>query len=513
VKRKKKDKQICDVPALPLIKRLHRDERGQVVVLFVIGLMALVMLVSVVFNTGQQVSAKIKVQNAADAVVISQATSVARSLNAMAMNNVAITQSFTLNILYSTLTLNLVEASGVALFLEGKYIAQGIYWCGIAADFLGLNPVANYNCAKNIENGVHLAVYVLNPLRKIWSDLGTTLTNFKVLPPPKVRLTVEITQALEEMNKTLADDFQEVSAKWSQELGEKNGLKEPTIFVAGDAFPDGDGEYGTSLPVAKTAQSGGLPDFGDVVSGIKSGGQDLELCITGTYGTPFKFPTAYWNMQEHGYPIGTGPYKIGRDAISDKIGPINRALATRILFLPPPFSLPISSHNYKVKLDFDKWIDKLWAAGCASQTMMEGKSLTSLLDRIDLYKIKKPYIGLPLGSAIGGSGSTGLGLLGGRSDWAIIAITHQNQPKGALGGNLFTNPVGGHFAYAQAEVYNPVWYDLYTQDWKAKLVPASLLTDDDLKAKVATAVEKHYEELGQLLDKVPVAESGAYGAH
>ena len=81
-----------------------------------------------------------------------------------------------------------------------------------------------------------------------------------------------------------------------------------------------------------------------------------------------------------------------------------------------------------------------------------------------LYKIKKPYVGLPLGNAIAGpsgnvggplgdaiggagkglggplgraigSGGSGFSLIGKRSDWGIVAITHRKQPKGALGGN------------------------------------------------------------------------------
>ena len=41
---------------------------------------------------------------------------------------------------------------------------------------------------------------------------------------------------------------------------------------------------------------------------------------------------------------------------------------------------------------------------------------------------------------------------------------------------VFANPNGlGLFTYAQSQVYNPVSWDLYTQSWHAKLVPASLL--------------------------------------
>jgi hypothetical protein len=41
---------------------------------------------------------------------------------------------------------------------------------------------------------------------------------------------------------------------------------------------------------------------------------------------------------------------------------------------------------------------------------------------------------------------------------------------------VFENPNElGILTYAQSQVYNPTSWDMYTQDWHAKLVPASLL--------------------------------------
>ncbi|MFT7459834.1 MAG: Flp pilus assembly protein TadG, partial [Planctomycetota bacterium] len=69
-------------------------QSGQILVMFLISLLALVLVVLMVVNTGDQVAKKARVQNAVDAVVISEASWIARSLNMMSMNNVAITQAF-----------------------------------------------------------------------------------------------------------------------------------------------------------------------------------------------------------------------------------------------------------------------------------------------------------------------------------------------------------------------------------------------------------------------------------
>jgi hypothetical protein len=78
------------------LARLHSDEGGQVLWFFVLTIAALVMLVAFVFNTGKQVTRKIEMQNAVDTAAISGATWVARGLNVMSMNNVAMTQTFAL---------------------------------------------------------------------------------------------------------------------------------------------------------------------------------------------------------------------------------------------------------------------------------------------------------------------------------------------------------------------------------------------------------------------------------
>ena len=44
-------------------------------------------------------------------------------------------------------------------------------------------------------------------------------------------------------------------------------------------------------------------------------------------------------------------------------------------------------------------------------------------------------------------------------------------------GPAFNDPTSGVTAIAQAEVYNAQWYDLYTQNWRAKLTPGNLVTD------------------------------------
>jgi len=54
-----------------------------------------------------------------------------------------------------------------------------------------------------------------------------------------------------------------------------------------------------------------------------------------------------------------------------------------------------------------------------------------------------------------------------------------------LGGG-FKKTEGSFATLAQAEVYNTQWFDLYTQNWRAKLTPVSLLSSGDHRKKIAS---------------------------
>ena len=77
-----------------LLLRLHTDESGQIVPLFIFMALTLVFVVVLVLNTGRQAEQRIEVQNAADAAVMTHASWMARSLNIVSLNNTAITQAY-----------------------------------------------------------------------------------------------------------------------------------------------------------------------------------------------------------------------------------------------------------------------------------------------------------------------------------------------------------------------------------------------------------------------------------
>ena len=76
---------------MPIAKALYQ-QTGQVMVMLLLGIALLAGLVFYVVNVGDQVNRRVVMQNAADSVAISGAAWMARSMNIIAMNNVAQTR-------------------------------------------------------------------------------------------------------------------------------------------------------------------------------------------------------------------------------------------------------------------------------------------------------------------------------------------------------------------------------------------------------------------------------------
>ena len=83
--------QVQRRTSVPVAKALHQ-QAGQVMVMLLLGIALLAGLVFYVVNVGDQINRRVVMQNAADSVAISGAAWMARSMNIIAMNNVAQTR-------------------------------------------------------------------------------------------------------------------------------------------------------------------------------------------------------------------------------------------------------------------------------------------------------------------------------------------------------------------------------------------------------------------------------------
>ena len=75
----------------------------------------------------------------------------------------------------------------------------------------------------------------------------------------------------------------------------------------------------------------------------------------------------------------------------------------------------------------------------------------------------------------------------------------------------FKNPPETAYGYAQAEVYtDQTAHDLFTQDWRARLVPARLM--ETKRTDIARSVQP-YPHLKQLIGALSARDLGEVNAH
>ena len=91
-----------------------------------------------------------------------------------------------------------------------------------------------------------------------------------------------------------------------------------------------------------------------------------------------------------------------------------------------------------------------------------------------------------------------------RNDWSLLSSA--SAPATLLIAPLSYGQVPTEIStIAQAEVYNAQWYDLFTQSWKAKLTPITLLDDNEHLSDI----EFSWTDKMNFTDLLPVAGEGA----
>lgn len=419
------------------LRHLHRDDRGQVLPVLMVAMLALAVFVSLLFNTGQQTLARRQVQDAADAIALSEAAWVARSLNVMAMNQVALTQSFAINVVSSAMLPTLTEG----LVRAGQKLEEYIACCDTVLGCLVCGPA-----------GIDLIARTLVPLVQLYGDAL-----------PIVRDSASLARALSDMNQDLVQQFPGFSRELARSLAQDNGLgDEAPILYAGHGSQAGSGELG--LPVAAETLSD-LP----------------TLYLAGTSGTPPSLGL-FWNYQAHGYPRGTGPYPLARDSAEAALAPPLNAMAGFPHFVDPG-----------LLARFQEQVETVWKAASLARMLPIPPT------PVRIFKPKNAP--LPVTSPSQRQ----------RNQWSLLAVVRRQESVVAAA-SRFDNAPGAAYAYAQAEVVSDMNYDLYTQQWRAKLVPARLWEDRDQRPRLIEAL-KDYPAFRDLAQRIPDADWEKVNAH
>lgn len=426
---------------------LHVEESGQVTIIVVFGALAFILLVALIYNTAAQTSRKIQMQGAADAAAVSAGVWTARGMNLMVLNNNTMVEMLSIMITARAIVQTCEIMVNVAWQVGTELVIAG-------AIFPPLEPIGD------------MLLEVDRPFFEGLLELYEPVDDF-LSESPGVGWTVLST--LDRFNQLIKEFFPALPVLNANRYAELNGA---------DRFPPG-----------------GLPPNGLLFPGKA---KYLTLPI---------------------FPVSRGPKEVLLDqaekcplAAGGKLREFARTLVAPLCV--SFFCVPLT--QYLSRIHIDERIDR------NIEVLREGNSVYDLLDHltygmgdiigdllarrgITIPKLIRPLLNL------GGTVYIFAPPMKRNLQWRgeprpmVLSGTPENdttESSGARPREVFKNlellavalgrldaasPLAGEryrnrslypwITYAQADVYNPTQWDMFTQDWRAKLVRAHLIDE------------------------------------
>lgn len=547
---------------LPL--RLHRDERGFLSPIIIFMLVALAYMIVWILNTGQMVYDKQRTQDTADAAALVHADWSARSLNVMAMNNVAASQATVILATSTAYQLTLAElearsltiAAQLARFSASSGLGEGSRYLPTGAPYCGF-----YASIPFVGGFIQAACVAF----QVWRGIGAVRATAYVVasmkdynPPGLISKSRKIIKAMNEMNTYLVDSFPERVGNEALNLVRVDDADHlvfhPACKSAKTCRRSSEGQGG-DLPVEKGTAKGAIA-YAEMCLAMSKGTTSLgagaaSLQMRGEYA-------------KRGFPSGKGPLTAGgvdgrhiRDFVNDEsetdeelpafydwyeiFGP---GYYTGVSFgeifkkFAPSKSIKVFGFKIDVKKVFIKAatvffedvmgfklgfinifqypINAPWPRYSDEQTA-EKNDFTRKFDTI--------WSGVCGAGGIGGAIVSKIGILPspywlkGRPVYAFDPVSTRKaadqmkpyrslavvsrKPRARLQTARFVDKTPSAYAFAESWVHNYTAFDLYTQDWLAVLVPTSLMGNTGAVSQTVknSPAADSYKVLTQAFDK------------
>lgn len=436
---------------------LARDERGQISVFIVLAVAPFVLLVAFVFNSAVQTSRKIEMQGAADATAVASAVTVARGMNFIVLNNNAMAEVMSLMIAVRCIR-NTTRIMAIYVGIRAAIT------CAAAAACIGICVPLDIECADLTAAELR---WISEASR--WSSIDDRINN------ESSGFGWTVLGVLDRLNSIGKQAFSLWAVFQAREYARKNGA-------------DLDPAYGFML-----------------------GGKSVATSILPGISVPLPMPTM---------PLARGP----EQAIAFRLescqyefwGKLNLVVSLYVISIDPrrgaeSFGLYQALHWANINHLKGDW-GTIGSIFNQILNVLPG-ALTSFLGRLT--------------SALGSF--LGIDLLSWKSDppkpmlltdkpendttdereidddtrdnlrpyLQYLGVALGRVPIGGrIGNSLFVNKPNAlaqvQFTYAQADVYNPTKWDMWTQDWRAQLTRADLFE----------------QKVNDFLQIMPLVESG-----
>lgn len=412
-----------------------RDERGQISILVVLSLIPFVLLVAFIFNTGSQTIRKIEMQGAADAAAVTSAVSVARGMNLMVLNNNAMAEVLSLMIVVRSIR-NLTRIMQVYVPLKAVAVCTScLGLCSLCHQLIGSIP--KWFSANSMWTSID------NRINSMSGGLGWRILDI-----------------LDRLNQVVKGTFPFWAAYQARDYAQKNGADLDPFYgfvLAGKSEP--------SLTIAGVSFSLPIPTF-PVARGpqqaIAFRADEEQYRIGGILNlvsTLYVITIDVYNAVEAIVLLQALRWA-NLSLLKDDFGTIGDIFNRLMRMLPGGFGRFLGRMTRILGRFLG--IELLpWRANPPKPMLLTdhpGQSDTDDREIDDNTRNNVRQYLRHLGIALG-----------------------RVPPGGRMGGRFFYNTPNSvtqtQFTYAQAEVYNPRKFDMWTQDWRAQLTRSKLFDE------------------------------------
>ena len=466
--------------------RFARDERGAVAYLMMVGMTTVTLMVFLIVNTGNGLHDRTRAQDAADALAMTHAVEGARSLNVMSMNNVALTQGFAVGTISAALR-NTMNEFNIKAAAAGVEIAASALYCPKIAKKAIIPKVAAAVAAACLSHvgimELRLGIFVMrmNSIRNRYD------------PDRAFDVADKTIRALNAMNDTLVKRYPDAVRAAAMPVARAARMSdfyfdEPCQPGSGSSCKGGKSRQGMDLPVEQN-------------DGLES---KLQFCAGATLGTMVTRTT----YSKRGFASGTGPLARNaytdpylRDSVNEKTG-IGKVLEGYYEYFDETEMICPKLNPWDFLWIWGKWgkcpkVTK--PLGNYYQEQKEDDNRFTLLADVMFAKFCEPTGAL----AAAGNAIPGINLLlRGTTDPVLyhpknlslrtavpfppvneiddaykpMSMTFRRQSK-RWAPEILHEPMEGAVSYAQALIYNADGLDIYSQNWTARLMPATRMDD------------------------------------
>jgi hypothetical protein len=414
------------------------DERGQISILVVLSVIPFVLLLAFIFNSASQTSRKIQMQGAADATAVASAVTVARGMNFMVLNNNAMAEVLSL-----MLAIRCIR--NTTRIMEVYIGIRAVATCAIAA-------ACNVFCAPIIAECEDLTAAWIRwqGENSRWAAIDEYVNN------ESGGFGWRVLGLLDGLNQITRRGFPIWAAIQAREYARRNGADfDPAygFMFGGKSVGLNLGGYSLPLP---------LPTFPVARGPEQATAFRAEECQYYIFGKLNGVVSLYLVAVDPKRAVeSVGIYQVLRWAnlnhlkgdwgtIGSVFDAILDALPGAITGLLGKITAALGSF---LGIEFLSWTSNPPKPMLLTNHPENDETDEREVDRDTLQDLRPylQYLGIALGRVPSGS---------------------------RIGGEIFLNKpnalVQVQFTYAQADVYNPKQWDMWTQDWRAQLTQAKL---------------------------------------